>query len=497
MAKLDTQRSLDRGTVAVATAVSAVALCARTPGALRDAFWQDEVASARILGEPSAYAALRQVARQEATPPLWYMLGFLAHTAGLGPGGFRWLSVLAGAAAAGLVVIFARRLLPLWASAFAGVLAALAWELVMHGRELRAYALFELLAVLFPLALVRALRAEARWTGVALALLVAAGTMTSYFFGLTVVAGLAWIWLEPAARRDARRLTALIAVGLVPLLAWSPALVHQYRAQRFAWIGPFDLRRLVDTPWLLFLHHVPADAALRVSVPLLFMGAIAAGLIVLAGHSAEGRLCALLVVVPFALATLIWAAGAHVFVSRNLVGAAPFAAVGLAGLAALLPRPAALAVAMAAVAAVAFATARAEATPPTRFDGIARALTGEGWTPGDPIVLLGDFFTFRSPLEWYLPGRPALSLAVPAGGRCKRVYVVALGPRNHARVARSRLLRELRVVGAVEVGRLRGTRLPALAGSAALAAPAVGACVRVLPESGIVPALRHLRGTSA
>jgi hypothetical protein len=381
--------------------------------------------------------------------------------------------------------VYARRLVPLWAGIFAGLLAALGWELVSHGRELRAYALFGLLAVLFPLALGRARSGSA----VPLLLVVAAGTMTNYFFGLTVAAGLAWIWLEPDVRSEARRLTLWIGAGLLPLLLWSPALGHQYRGQRFAWIGPFSFHRLVDAPWLLFVHHVPGGSLLP---GLLALAAVAGGLAVLALSSGEGRFCALLVVVPFAAISLAWAAGAHVFISRNLVGIAPFAAVSLAALIARLPRPAALAIGAAAVAAIAFGTARAESTPPTQYNGIAHALARAGWASSDPILLLGDFFSFRSPLEWYLPGRPSLTLALPGRGRCTALYAVVAGPRNRTRAAG--LLNAPVAVGKVEVGRLRGSRLPALAGASALASPAAGPCVRLVPESGIVA---HLRGANA
>ena len=47
-------------------------------------------------------------------------------------------------------MVVARRLLPLWAAATAGLLAAVGWQFVSHGAELRAYALYGLLALLLP-----------------------------------------------------------------------------------------------------------------------------------------------------------------------------------------------------------------------------------------------------------------------------------------------------------------------------------------------------------
>jgi Dolichyl-phosphate-mannose-protein mannosyltransferase len=472
----------------VVAGVGVAAFALRMPGALRDAFWQDEVSSARIVRVASPVASLRQVARGEATPPLWYLVGWLAHAVGIAPGGYRWVSVLCGALAAAAVVVLARLVLPLWAAAFAGLLAAAGWELVMHGRELRAYAAFELLAALLPLALLRAVGNGDGRSLALLAVVVGAGTMTSYFFALGVVGAVVWLWWQ--RREVARRTTLWIALGLVPLLLWSPALVHQYRGQRFAWIGPFSLRRLLDTPWLLFVHHVP-HGALGTVAPILFALVLVAGAAILASLTAEARLYASLLVVPFALIVVAWIGGAHVFVSRNLIGVAPFAAIACAALAARVPRPAAPVLAAAALAAVVLGAARAETTPPPRYDDVAGALVAAGWRPADPIVLLGNFFAFRSPLEWYLPHEPHLTLGLP-GGDCAAVYVVAQGPRNRARAAA--LAGSTRDVGGIAVARLRAARVPARTQAFATAS---ARCVRLVPESRLVAELRHLRGSSA
>ena len=117
--------------------------------------WQDEIVSARILSEPTPWNMLLHVARTESTPPAWYALGWLVHHMGLDVEAVRALSVLFGTLLAALVVILARRVVPLWAAALAGVLVALGDQLVVHGRELRAYELYALLAVLYALVLVR------------------------------------------------------------------------------------------------------------------------------------------------------------------------------------------------------------------------------------------------------------------------------------------------------------------------------------------------------
>src|SRR5438552_19081261 len=85
-----------RRVVIVSGAVSLVAIGARLPGVYDQPFWQDEVASARILREPTLGGMLNHVARSESTPPLWYFLGWLVHRAAVPLQDERLLSVVFG-----------------------------------------------------------------------------------------------------------------------------------------------------------------------------------------------------------------------------------------------------------------------------------------------------------------------------------------------------------------------------------------------------------------
>jgi len=464
-----------------AAGVAVLAVAMRIPGAVRDAFWQDEVSSAKVLVAHSPLSAIRQVARVEATPPLWYAFGWLANAIGISPEWYRGLSVLAGGLLAGAVVLLARRVLPLWASVAAGLLVAFGWQFVDHGRELRAYEFLALLSVLLALAL--ASRRE--W---ALAACVVAGSLTNYFFLLGVLAGVIWLWTEPSLRGTRRRLTGVIAVSLVPLLVWSPVLVHQYRGHRFTWIGPFSLRRMLEAFWLLFVHRLPTASFLRESLPILLLAAVLAGAVVLWRTSPVARLIALLAFVPYALESLAWLAGVRVFDTRNLVGAGPFAAIALVALIARLPRPVAYAAAAAGVVLATAGTIAAESTPAVPYDRAADGLVSEGWQRGDPIEAVGDFFAFRSPLEWYLPGRPQLTLALPSQGTCASIYAVVAGPANQRRIRP--LLASERKVGPLLVGRL-SLHQPRLSprGHLLAATSPRPACAALVPESQIVSRL--------
>src|SRR6476660_5434354 len=100
-------------------AVALLAIAVRLPGVFTQALWQDEVASARIITEPTVPRLLGHVARTESTPPLWYLLGWLAHQAGAPTQDVRLLSVAAGAVLAAVVVDVAARVVTLPFAAFA------------------------------------------------------------------------------------------------------------------------------------------------------------------------------------------------------------------------------------------------------------------------------------------------------------------------------------------------------------------------------------------
>jgi hypothetical protein len=489
----------DRVVLACALAVGALAAAARLPGAIRDSFWEDEVSSAHVLVQSTPWGMVHQIARTEATPPLWYAIGWALHQLGVSPHGYRAMSVLAGALLAAIALVLARRLLPLWASVLAGLLVAFGWQFVMHGRELRAYELFALASVVFAWVLLRELeprdgRSGRRRYGLALA--VAFGALTNYFFLLTVAAALIWLWSERELAAERRRVAVGVGIGLIPLMIWSPVLVHQYLGHRFSWIGPFSVRGVIDVYWELFAQHTPTGGGALV-LPLLLLAAVVCGCVLLSHASVEGRLMASMAIVPVVLSALAWLAGAHVFDPRNLVSAGPFAAVGLAALPAAVPRPLGYALGLAAAASVAVGAIVSESTPPTPYDGISAALVAEGWRPSDPTVLFGgsgDFFAYRSPLEWYLPGQPYLTLGEPQPARkCRAVFVVAWPGHGLAGARDSGLLASARSVGGVLVGRLRAASPPRSGfwrDGHVLVGRGAPECVRLVPEGEIVARLQ-------
>ena len=437
-----------------ATGVAAVAGAVRVSGALHYAFWQDEVASARIMLEATPLGVARQVGRTESTPPVWYALGWLVHRLGVSVTDVRLLSVIAGALLAAAVVFYARSLLPLWASGLAGLAVALGYQFVFHGRELRAYELHALLSVGLAIAVSMYVAAPGVRKGVALALLVAAGALTIYFFLLSVASAAVWLGVSRDVRGLRRRALLWIGAGLVPFVVWSPVMVLQYRRHRFSFIGPFDGHAVLSSYYSLFARAEPRTSLLHDAAPLLVLAGVVAGSTLLARRSDRGLLCALLALVPLAAATLVWLAGQPIFDVRNLIGAGPFAAIALAALAAALPRVGAGAAACLAAALLVYGFSQGDRVKPAPYDRVADALVSEGWSTRDPVILFGNFYAFRSPLEWYLPGQPALTLGEARKQPCTSVFVVALGSAARNRTLHASALAETRQVRGILVARL-------------------------------------------
>ncbi|HXK15676.1 MAG TPA: glycosyltransferase family 39 protein [Gaiellaceae bacterium] len=422
----------------VMLAVALVAIAVRVPGVYTQAFWQDEVASARILNEPTFGAMLARVARTESTPPLWYALGWLLRWAGTPLQDVRLLSVAAGALLAALVVDVARRVVPLSLATVAALFVALGGQLVGHGQELRAYELLALFSLLFARCLLAEVDAPSKRRELVLGASVATGGLTHYFFAFTVLAALAWLWLDRGARPARRRATIAILAGGSLAAAWGPLLLQQYHQARFWWIGAFRLRTVVAVPARLFTSsYANTTAGIVLSVAALLL--VAAGALRLGRVSAAGRLIAVLALGPLAEAAAVWAGGVRIFALRNLIGIAPFVAVAAVAAVAAVPRRAAVALATGAVLFLLVPLtplSRDRGTPP--YDAMARELVAEGWTPSEPVAVFGDFFPYRAPLEWYLPHQPVLDASRLLKGVCPTVFVI----RGHD-VDRLRLRRPL------------------------------------------------------
>jgi hypothetical protein len=286
-----------------------------------------------------------------------------------------------------------------------------------------------------------------------------------------LVSGLVWLWTSGKQRG---RATAAVVLGTLPALAWLPSFLDQYHNQRFAWISAFDPVKAVSVyssffwnPGPLYVRTEdvelgPAEIAARVAVLLIVIVGSAA----LARRSGSGRLVALLALLPTVLAVILWAAGADILTTRNLLCVAPFAALAIAAALAALPPRAAFPASGIAVAFAVGGLAYERTLAPPAYDRLAAALVDEGWRLGDPVAFypgahelsyFGSSYALRSPVGWYLPGHPLMRLPMAEQTSCERAYVVAPLERQSA-LLDATARRE--VVGAIAVARIACT--PAL-----------------------------------
>lgn len=472
----------------VACGIGLLAFALRIDGALDFAFWQDEVGSAEaMLGRTPIDVALH-VARFESTPPGFYLQGWIMHGFGASLEGVRVVSAVAASVLAGGVVIFARRFMPLWAAAIAGLSVALGHQFVFHGRELRSYALHALLCLALAWAALALARSPDRSRTVVLALVVAVGSMTNYFFLLSLATVVMWCWALPRDRVVRRHMTAAIAVGLIPFFAWIPATMKQYGHRgAYTYISSFSSDDVISTYWHQFVRARPGGVA-HIVAPLLLVSLILVGCARLWRHSDAGRLSAMLATLPVLMTAVIWAAGPHVYTVRNMIGVGPFAAIALGALLGSLgARAAAIAFAVAA-ASLSYAYVHNERVHPVPYDRIAGALATRDWRASDVIALGGNFYSFRSPLAWYLPHHPRLSLGESTGSACRRLFVVAAPTSPWYRRLAALPAEDADRVGGVLVARIEdGTQadvMPLVGASRLLVTDGVSQrCARVVSEA--------------
>jgi uncharacterized membrane protein len=435
------------------------------------------------------------VARFESTPPGFYVLGWVVHNLGASLEQVRAVSALAGGLLAAGVVLFARRLMPLWAAAAAGLSVALGYQFVFHGRELRAYELHTLLCLALAWAAVDVAQSADRRRGFILALVVVAGTMTNYFFLLSLATVIVWCWALPREPPVRRRMTATIAVGLIPFLMWLPAMVKQYgHRDAYSYISSFASDEVVSTYWHQFVRAQPGTPALHMTAPIFLLGAVGIGCWRLWGQSDAARLTALLATLPVLFAALVWAAGPHIYTVRNMIGVGPFVAIALGALASSFTlRIGAIAAAVAS-ASIAYAYVHDDRVHPVPYDKVAETLVQEGWRRSDVIVLGGNFYSFRGPLEWYLPGRPRLALGESPKPRCNRFFVVATPSSRWSRILAASGPEQSRTIRGMLVARIdmRGAGLTRLLSrSRLLVTHSVDPrCARVVPEASLATRIR-------
>lgn len=334
-------------------------------GALRLAvagqdLYADELATYWVATAHSATGVVETVATTaEITPPLSFLLTWLATRLGESPEIVRLPSLVAGVAAIPLVWLLGRRTVGQQAATLAAALTALSPFMVFYSAEARGYGVLTTLVLLSTLSLLRAVDGGGTRWWVAYSAFVAAAMYTHYtgLFVLLVQA----IWAlatRPGARRPLIAATAIAALAYVPWLpsvrgdldsptteilsAFYPISLEGVRLTLGHWsVGfPFALpsTSLRDLPGLGPLLMLAVTAAVALHGAATRRAVVSAN----AGPSgAAGVTLVVLLAVATPAGTLLQSAiGTNVFAVRSLAVSWPYLAVSVAGLvAAARPAP--------------------------------------------------------------------------------------------------------------------------------------------------------------
>jgi|GEM_PF-575715 hypothetical protein len=310
-------------------------------------FWYDEGVSWSLARQPVA-ALLSQLARADFNPPLYVaLLHVWLRPAGDSEYALRYLSVTAGTLVAPLCWVLARRLFSSPTAALtAALLAATSVFLIDFSQEARGYALAAALGLLSAYALVRLLDVAtavppARWWWAYL-LATTAALYTHYAMLLLMPAHLL---LVVVYRRRRLAVGAAWVAGAGLYLPWLPSLGRQLAAMRTApdfWAG--HISPALAPERVLAAISIAPGALPDQARALLGGGAVGLSLATFAAlcGPVRSRITALfpveLVLLPLLEAALLTAIFPK-FIDRYLLPVAPFAYVGLAGLAAMAVAP--------------------------------------------------------------------------------------------------------------------------------------------------------------
>jgi mannosyltransferase len=417
----------------LAVAFAAVAISA--PGALSNAMWSDEIASARIVTEPDLGSVLEGVRQTESTPPAWYVLAWSVSKVDDGLTGgalfvpverLRLLSVLFAAIASALTMLWALRLLgDRLLAALAGLLVALGSIPALYAEHLRAYALLMLMSVVFGLLLMRVSSRPETWSWSALAVCVWIGVLTHYFFFLTAGAGAVWLWARRTRLPGSVKATTALAVGVLGFVPWLSGFLDQKDQGLYhnLPIGGFEIGAVAELPGRLFFGP---DGVLYGLARIAVSVALVVGVVVMWRRRGGTEIVAL-ALLPVAGAALVWALGEPVFNERNLLSVAPYIAILVAAAISALPGRLVAPAAVMGIAAAVAGAAWAQATlGRIEYDRVADALVEEGWTANDPILINAPRAEASAwiAVGWYLPGAPILTRVRHAENRCVTLFVV-------------------------------------------------------------------------
>lgn len=337
-----------RAAVVLLVALTAIAAALRIVVATQDLF-ADELATYWIVSTRGLGDVVTTVdSTAEISPPLSFVLSWLAARVGFAPEVLRSPALIGGIASVPLVYLIGLRTLDRRAALLAATLTTFSPFMIYYGTEARGYGLMMALVLGSTLSLLLAADGGRRRWWAAYALCTCAAAYTHYTCVFVLGAQLLWVMRAyPRARRGAVVASGVAALGFLP---WIPSLradLDSPTTEILAALSPFNL----ETVWLSLQHwslgypyssfseltDLPGTFALillAVSVAAGAHGLVAHGW--LGGSRGRGGPRIPLVLI-LALATpvgeaLVSLAGSDLFGTRNLAASWPYAALALAGL---------------------------------------------------------------------------------------------------------------------------------------------------------------------
>lgn len=286
-------------------ALTLLAAAIRLPFLGHQSLWLDEIITRDIIREPTITGVWNHVRATESTPPLFYVLQWLAGARS--PVAMRLIPACALIAAVPVSYFAFRRLIGEWAALAAAAIVAVTPELVEYSMDARAYGLLVLTALLsvwgFGCLLERP--SGRRYLAWAVA---SASCIWTHYFGFFLIAGEVAVLFVVLPRNRTATLTwsLLIAVSVAPLL---PLVLHQNGDERAEFItgSPLSTRLSSTVRQFAMGANVPRTWLEGAGLALAFAGLVV-GLVIATRSGNRSRSLLMLAgfgfVVPLALAVL-------------------------------------------------------------------------------------------------------------------------------------------------------------------------------------------------
>jgi mannosyltransferase len=322
-------------------AVSALALAVRIPG-LSQSLFGDELFTYDTAAVSSLSDLIHAVRTTEVSPPLFFVVAWLARKISDAQVWLRLPSLICGVATIPLVFFVGRRLVSAPAALVGAGLAALSPFLVWYSDEARAYALLAFLVLASTWALLVALDRGGFWRWAVVAVLVAAALLTHYTGAYVIFAQALWaLWV----RRDRRRpLVVAYVAGAAVVAAWLPFAPGDNGAIAFlVKLTPNTvvrewLRAAAGQPYVK-VDALPGTVGL-VALGLAAVGAVAGAVVLERSGRFDRRLvlvAALAFVTPVGL--IVYSLfEPNIYVGRNLIASLPYLYLLVGALLVALPR---------------------------------------------------------------------------------------------------------------------------------------------------------------